>query len=99
MTGPVSASMDVCTSPAHDDVASSYKRRYHSDPAFREKERARTIEKVRANYARYQELWRQAYLRKKAAKQAAAAAGANATVQPVGSQIKASSQTQQQGLH
>jgi hypothetical protein len=84
MTSPISASMDVCASLAHDDVASSYyKRRYHNDPAFREKERARTVEKVRANYTRYQELWRQAYLRKKAAKQAAATAGANATVQAV----------------
>ena len=68
--------MNVCAQSACVDAPLSYyKRRYHSDPAFRERERARTGEKVRANYARYQELWRQAYLRKKAAKQAAETAG------------------------
>jgi hypothetical protein len=47
---------------------SSCKTRYHRDPAFRARELARTAEKVQTNYAKYQELWRQAYLRRKAAR-------------------------------
>jgi hypothetical protein len=57
-----------CKPHAQDEKVSPYKRRYYNDAEFRARERARTAQKVRENYARYQELWRQAYLRKKAAK-------------------------------
>lgn len=46
-----------------------YAERYNSDPLFREQEKQRSAAKVRANYEHYRQLWRQAYLRKKAAKQ------------------------------
>ena len=67
--------VDACNPHAQlDDKVSPYKRRYYSDAEFRARERARTAQKVRENYARYQELWRQAYLRKKAARQVVTAA-------------------------
>ena len=68
MTRSSAVMVDACKPHAHDDKVSPYKRRYYSDPEFRAREQARTARKVRENYARYQELWRQAYLRKKAAK-------------------------------
>ena len=52
--------------PAISSTKHYYTQRYHSDPEFRAQEKARTAEKVRANYARYQQLWREAYLRRKA---------------------------------
>ena len=69
MTSSSAIMVDACKQHAQDDKVSPYKRRYYSDAEFRARERARTAQKVRENYARYQELWRQAYLRKKAAKQ------------------------------
>ena len=52
--------------PAQSSTRHYYTRRYHDDPEFRAQEKARTAEKVRANYAHYQQLWREAYLRRKA---------------------------------